>query len=1388
MTDPAALNGTDHEVASPLTQRAALPFPVVGVGASAGGLAAVTSLLHHLPADTGMAFVVVLHLSPQHESAAASLLQKATRMPVQQVVETTPVAPDHVYVIAPGQQLLMEDAALATRPLDRPLGRNVAVDLFFRSLARTQRERAMAVVLSGTGSDGAVGVADMKEQGGLTLVQAPDDAEYEAMPQAAIATGQADFVLPVADLADKLVTLWHNASRIELPADMAQQSEARPPRDASAAVRGEQALQAVMQLLHARTGNDFQHYKRATVLRRLERRLQVNGLPDLAAYRTHLEQNQAETVPLLRDMLISVTSFFRDRDAFEALERELMPRPAREEETPAFRAWSVGCATGEEAYSLAMLLNDHVQAPGEPGVALQVFGSDIDEQALAVARTGRYPGAIVTDVPPTRLRQYFSADGDAYRVRKPLREQIMFCRHNVLHDPPFSRLDLIACRNVLIYLEREVQAQVLEVFHFALRPGGLLFLGSAETAESAPGLFQLVDKKHRIYRAAPVQRRKFDLPALRSNSAAGAMPAQANQPPPMAPLERLHLRLLEQHARHSVVIDNHHMVLHLSGGVGRYLRLTSGALTSNLLALVLPELAPPLRTALLHAGQTGRRVAARPVPLPRREGPAVALQMTVVPDVTRPASVTAAAAGAASPARTMLVVFEEVDLALALPESVGEAPDPELRILQAEVARLQAELTGSIGESVISTEELRASNEELQSMNEEMRSAAEELESSKEELQSVNEELVTVNYELKAKVDEMAKINDDLSNLIASMNIATVFVDRALRIKRFTPPAREVFNILGSDVGRPLLDLSNRLSHDGLADDIEEVLRTLQPLERELRSDAGRWYLMRISAYRTNEDRIDGAVLNFIDISERRRAQDLLRARDERLRLVAENTRDYAIVTLDENGLITTWNKGAELMFGFTDQEVLGQSFRLLFVPEDRSDGTPERELATALREGRALDERWHQRKDGTRLYCSGTTTPFTDGEMRGFAKIARDLTERQLLERQRDELLQAEQQVRAQLQAANSLRSEFLAVMSHELKNPLNVVLINTELIRRSPQALGSEPLARAAETIRKTVKGQAQIIDDLLDLSRLETGKLSLERAAVDYRPVVERIVDALSPQAAEKDIAVALQVQDMVVHADIVRLEQIVWNLASNAVKYTQPGGAVRLTLVREGALARLDVTDNGPGIEPGFMDSMFNMFEQGDNRASTRREGGLGIGLALVKQLTELHGGHVEGHSEGRGRGSRFTVWLPLCEDSGSGAADEGAGPHELAGRRILLVEDNADTLDVLAELLRMEGAEVAAAMSAPQALALAESQDFDLVVSDIAMPGMDGHQLVRELRRRERSRSWPAIAVTGFGRPADAQRAAEAGFDAHIAKPLSLEALVAAARPLLRQGP
>lgn len=1335
----------DPRPAAPAGHARAPDFPVVGLGASAGGLAAAVRFFEHMPPDSGMAFALVLHVSPEHSSHTANILQRVTRMPVLEVTQSVPIEPDHVYVIAPGLQLSMDDGQLTVERLERQRGRNVTIDVFFRTLARVHGERAIAVVLSGAGSDGSVGLSDIKAEGGVVVVQTPADAEFDGMPAAALRTGRVDMVLPVAEMPQRLLELWESVRRIQLPLAHPPLLPDEEAHDTEAGGPADTALAEVLTHLARRTGNDFRQYKRATLLRRLERRMQVTHQADLRSYLGHLQSHPDETSALLQDLLISVTSFFRDPGVFDALQRQLLADLELRHTPPAdLRAWVPGCATGEEAYSLAMVLNEVASARASMA-KIQVFGSDIDERALNIARQGAYAQAIASDVPAPRLQQYFRNDVGWYRISKALREQVLFARHNVLCDPPFSRLDVISCRNLLIYLEREAQMQVLEIFQFALEPGGLLVLGSAESADMHLEGFAVVDKKHRIYRAKPLGRRIHALPAL------GAEPVPRTlAPPPAMPtahaalMASTHQRLIDAGEPASVALDGSGQVMHVSPGAVRFLRPTEGVPSLALLNQVRPELAPALRAALIQATATGQRVAAWPVVLELAGSPRV-VQLSVHP------------AGEPGAGLAMRVSFEEFDHLLS-----PSAPDESVavgnatQLLEQEIRRLSDELQGTIGDSSVSAQALRASNEELQ---------------------SINEELTTVNYELKVKVEESVKANDDLSNLISSMQIATVFVDRQMRIKRFTPAATDVFNVLPSDVGRPLLDLRHCLECDALGEEVNQVLHTLRFVEQEVRTRNGHFLLMRISPYRTTEDRIEGAVLNFVDVTELRRAQEQLRARDERLRLVAESTRDYAIITLDAGGQVTSWNKGAELMFGYTEDEMLGSHFRRLFPPEDRAAGQPESELRQAREHGRALDERWHLRKDGSRFYASGITTPFSDkaGEQ-GYSKIARDLTERQLLDKQREDLLQTEKLVRQQLEAAGAMRAEFLAIMSHELKNPLNLILMSAELIARDPAAASSAGLRSAVDTIRRTVRSQSQIIDDLLDLSRLNTGKLTLSRLPLQLRPLVERIVDAVRPQAEEAGLHLSLEMAELTVFADPVRVEQIVWNLLSNALKFTPAGGAVTLAVDADHGDARMTVSDTGRGIEPHLLPGVFDMFEQGQGRSLTRREGGLGIGLALVKQLTELHEGRAEAHSDGPGRGARFTVWLPLYE----GATMQGdlGGPSAgfLHGWRILLVEDNLEILQALAQVLRSEGGAVTTACSVAEAVALAAAHDFDLVISDLAMPEADGISLLRQLRASPRSASWPAIAVSGFSPQQTAHRTEHAGYHAHLTKPLSIQDL------------
>lgn len=1349
-------------------------FAVVGIGASAGGIGALTSFFQHMPAETGIAFVVIVHLSPRHESNLDNILAKVTAMPVRAVQGKVGIQPNHIYLISPALQLSMYDHMLQAEPLERPMGRQVAIDVFFRTLAEAHRERAVCVVLSGTGSDGTVGLARIKERGGVTLAQTPDDAEYADMPKSAIATGSVDFVLPAAQMATKIVELWANMQRIALPElpDLDLAVQHLPP---GAEEQAETALTEAMVLLRLRTGHDFRRYKRSTVLRRIERRMQVRGVPTLPEYFELLKVHVDETQALLQDLLISVTNFFRDPEAFEALERELStvtftPVDGRLK----MRAWVAACATGEEAYTVAMLLSEKASVQRiEP--TLQVFASDIDQRAIALARSGVYPPAIASDVTPARIERFFDREQGQLRVRKELREKVLFATHNLLRDPPFSSLDLVCCRNLLIYLDREVQAQVLEIFHFALRPGGLLFLGSSETADAAGELFLAVDKKHRVYRANAALRSARVIGSTALDERLRTVDNPSKPTAAQSALADMHARFRETQAPPSVLIDEAYNILHSTPRVETFLRFAPGQPSRNLLDVVRPELRLELRTALLHARDSHENVEARSVRVEGDRGPAW-ISITVKPVQE-------------SNGAFMLVLFDQVEASLLLNVVEGLPKDPVLTLLEEELQRTREQLHGSIGRSATSTEELRASNEELQAINEELRSATEELETSKEELQSVNEELITVNHELKVKINEAGQSNDDLKNLIASTDIATVFVDRQMTIKRFTPRASQLFNLIAADVGRSLLDITHRLDYEQLGADAARAFGALQVVEREVAGQDGKTYLARVLPYRTNENVIDGAVLTFVDITAVRVAEERLRLGEANLRTVVESTQDYAIVTTDLGGIVTSWNAGAQRIFGFEEANIVGRSISLIFTPEDRSAGVPEEERRRARDEGRAEDERWHLRQDGTIFFCSGILTPlYEKGALIGYAKIARDKTENKRTEEQLASSLVQEKQARADIQHAVALKDEFLAVMSHELKHPLNLIHVNAELLARLPEVRSVPAVTRAAEVIRRTVLNQAKIIDDLLDLSRVSTGKLALARVPVQWAGIVKHVLDAIASDAESQNLTLCSDLDPAAseIVADPVRIEQIVWNLLSNALKFTPPGGTVTVRLWVDGPDGRLDVTDTGQGFDAAFQPYLFDMFRQAD-QVTTRAQGGMGIGLALVKHLVEDHGGRVEAHSDGIGHGARFSVWLPLSSSPPEPRASQVSLPA-LSGLRILLVDDSESALEAFGSLLELEGAAVTAVSNGNDALSAAASADFDLILSDVAMPGMDGYQFIAALRRSARNAQAPAIALTGFGRPQDAQRALSTGFDAHIGKPVMIDQLFAAIKRLPKARP
>jgi two-component system CheB/CheR fusion protein len=822
----------------------AVPPAVVGIGASAGGLKALQRFMETVPADGGMAYVVIMHLDPERESRIAAILQDRTSLPVAQVVDDTVAQADHVYVIPPGHDLEMADSTIRLLPRsDHP--QHSPVDRFFRTLATAHGADAVGVVLSGTGSDGTSGLRHIKEHGGITVAQLPAEADYDGMPAAAIATGQVDLVLPAAQIPAELQRLRQMPSPLRPDA---------PPEDV------EPLLARVFATLRGRTGQDFRLYKRPTVLRRLERRLRFNGVRTLEEYLPLLQAGETESRALVRDLLISVSGFFRDPGAFAALAQLVPSLFEGKGPDDTVRVWVAGCATGEEAYSIAILLSEHAATLHAPPV-VQMFATDIDENGYAWGRGALYPASAVADLPAERLSRFFVQEAGGYRVRKTLREGVLFAVHNVLQDPPFARMDLVSCRNLLIYLQPRAQEQVMGTFHYALRPGGVLFLGTTESAGDG-GRFAPAAGAHRIYRRDDAPRRappRTSAPDPPPPAGAPVPAAAADGPRPHGfSYGALHLRLLEAYAPPSLVVDERLQVVHLSGRAGDYLHLGEGEPSRSLIDLSRGQLRLELRSALYQAFEKGLATTRR-VCLDGGDGRAVSVR--VAPPE----------AGAAE--RFALVFFDQP----ARAEAAAEAPDEGSASVRDELRRTREQLEATSAARDQTVAELQSANDEMHSINEEQTAASEELETSREEIQSINEELTTINQEHQNTIEELRRTNADLRNLIESTGIGTVFLDGETRIRRFTPAVEALFNFAVADAGRPLAHITHRLHYPGLVDDVQRVLASQERIEREVTSDGGAWHVVRISPYRALDDAIDGAVLTFFDITAQKRVEEELR-------------------------------------------------------------------------------------------------------------------------------------------------------------------------------------------------------------------------------------------------------------------------------------------------------------------------------------------------------------------------------------------------------------------------------------------------------------------------------------------------------------------------------
>jgi two-component system CheB/CheR fusion protein len=1479
MTEPAAPATDNHSERAFEAEQPS--FRIVGIGASAGGLDSLERLFATLPADTGMAFVVLQHLSPDFKSLMDELLSRRTPMRIRQAEHDTLVEPDTVYLLPPNKEMIIRQRRLLLNDKDPRYGLTLPIDLFFRSLAQDVGDRAVGVILSGSGSDGSRGIQEISRAGGVALAETPETAQFDGMPQSAIRSGLVDQVLSPEEIAAALAAL-------DRPAADEGQPDAPTDED-----RG---VDAILRLLRDEYAIDFSHYKASTVTRRIERRLALNRSIDIEMYVEQLRNDPRELSSLYEDLLIGVTRFFRDDQAFAVLEHRIVPELIeRTLPQEPIRVWVPGCATGQEAYSIAMLLHEQLTTRRR-AVNVKILATDVHKASLDVASSGFYSEEQIVGIGQERLDRYFMPKSGGYQIAQTLRETIVFAPHNLIRDAPFTKLDLISCRNLLIYFQPHAQKTVLTLFHFALKPGGFLFLGSSESPGGLIDEFDTIDDHGKVFRkrrdvGLP---RDLRLPLPRAGAAPRAPYVPAPRPSANQALLNVYDRLLDRFMPPGFLVDEHGQLVDTFGGVEALLKVKARRPSQNLLDMLPADLRTVVSGALHRVRRDVESVRYPGVPVPGfrsryslvaeplRDSHGVLGHVLVTFVGNEDGNARPLAAPVAELGGSGTAITEAHDHAIA----IAGLTEEQIRALEEELSYTKEHLQSAI-------QEHEAANEELQATNEELIASNEELQSTNEELHSVNEELYTVNAEYQKKNLELQELNDDIEHLLNETDVATIFLDRQLCIRKFTPRIAEIFRVIPQDVGRPIKTFAHDLSHPALIGDVERVLREGVTIETQTWDKRQRCYFLRIIPYRARRrghdladgespGSPDGVVLTLTDISPLEQA----RARLAQLSAIVESS-DDAIVGKSLDGIITTWNDGAARLFGYTADEAIGRHASFLY-PAGRKE-----EIDTTLRmvrEGRSVErtESARLRKDGSLVDVSVTYSPIygSSGAIVGTSSISRDITQ---IIRAREEVAEREERIRLlldstaeaiygidlsgacifcnsacarmlgyespsaligrqmhqlihhtkadgapyapeqspifqamrnregthvddevlwradgtsfpaeywshpilrtnevigavvtflditerrlteqEIQEGVRRREQFLAMLSHELRNPLAAILSATHVLETAGWA--DEACRDAGQVVARQANHMARLLDDLLDVARITRGRIALRTELLDLRDTARSALEALGPFMAERQTSLTVDItgEPVPVIGDAARLQQIQANLLSNASKYSPRGATVRFELRRDGEEAVIRVADAGRGIEPHMLPRIFDLFVQGD-QSLARSEGGLGIGLTLLRSLVDLHNGRVDAHSDGAGRGSVFTVRLPLAPEAVAGAR-QAADAHAQPVQTVVLVEDQADARRMMQFLLEAQGVRVYTAENGSEGAALIERVQPDLALVDLGLPVMSGFDLARRIRAAAGNPRVRLVALSGYGQDSDVQAALDAGFDEHLTKP------------------
>jgi two-component system, chemotaxis family, CheB/CheR fusion protein len=1308
----------------PKPETHAAPYLYVGIGASAGGFDALQKLFKAMPAPSSMCFIVVQHLDPAGEGLLIDLIGKATSLKVMEAADQKPLAPGYIYVVPPHSSLCVRDGVFHLDPARGADYARAPIDFLFHSLAESCKSSAVGVILSGNGTDGALGIKAINDAGGMTLAQEPSTAKYDSMPQAAATTGAADYVLPPEKMPDELVAY---AKHVHALAEEGHDRE-----------RQEQIIEAladICEILRESTDHNFRHYKTSTLVRRVGRRMQVLRIAAAGDYIAYLRQTPGEAQALIKEILIGVTSFFRDPEVFEALSQQALPQILSRRDSPdPVRIWVPGCASGEEAYTIAMLVREALDKL-EPKPEVQIFATDINERSLHVARNGAYPASIADEMSPERLKRFFTRRGAQYIVNKEIRELCLFSSHDLIRDPPFSRLDLISCRNLLIYFGPHLQKKLVPLFHYALKPGGFLLLGPSESISAHRDLFRPVDAKNRLSQRVSTAMRPVNFAISGEKSRGIRTPAAAaNCEADLGVyMQRV---LLDEFSPKAIVVNEEGNLLCVSGGMDKYLGLAPGNFQNNVVQMAKAGLRVALRSALSEAVKSHRVVVHEDVMVETGEHlQRVRLTVQPMPQMGEETGI-------------YMIVFQDVGAPVATDRKLRtERGDAEELIdqLERELRTTRDDLEKTIQDLEVTNEEIKSSNEELISMNEELQSANEELESSKEEIQAAN--------------DALGRANSDLENLLSSTQIATIFLDDDKRIKRYTQPVADIYNVMPTDIGRPISHITHNAESMPPFPEPSTLSKDEKRIDYSIRAGS-RWYVRRVLPYFLQNGEREGMVVTFSDVTAMKEIAHALELSNRNFSQLAELVPQF-VWTADAKGGFDYFNQRWYDYTGMRLEDGKGDGWVASVHPDDRERVTEGWAKSVATGEPFEIEYRLRG-ADGAYKWFLRRAVPLKEN-----GKVVKWFGTSTNIDRQK--------QAQELLREADRQKNDFIAMLAHELRNPLAPILNASYLLGR--KAAQDAELHRVQEIIRRQVQHMRKLLDDLLDVARITRDKIKLEKEPVDLRDVVRTAVETSQPMLDAKHHTLKLDTkrEALFVEGDQTRLAQIVVNILNNAAKFTPEGGTINLGLGRFGDQAVITVRDNGVGMTPEMLQRAFELFAQADHSLD-RAQGGLGIGLSLVRRIVQLHNGTVEAFSPGLGHGSEFVVRLPLVA-APEKAADAAKAPKTTrAPRRILVVDDNVDSAETLGMLLEIENHTVALAHDGLSACATAESFRPDIILLDIGLPQMNGYEVAARLRAQPEFSGVTLVAVSGYGQDTDRAKAFAAGFDEYLVKPVDAKAL------------